>query len=108
MKTTVAIVALFASLAAASPAGSGNIPAHDPRDITSDGLWKRWCDGNPVQNPVCPYGAFWFLGVTGHLCEEAGDVSGGGRRATMILAARTLHVELAARLAAEIHLPRGQ
>lgn len=59
MKTTVAIVALFASLAAASPAGSGNIPAHDPRDITSDGLWKRWCDGNPVQNPVCPYGAFW-------------------------------------------------
>ncbi|KAI1132225.1 hypothetical protein F5Y10DRAFT_261472 [Nemania abortiva] len=56
MKTTFAIVALLASLAAASPTGNGNI---DTRDITPEGLWKRACDGSPVDNPICPPGAFW-------------------------------------------------
>ncbi|KAI1753703.1 hypothetical protein F4782DRAFT_545502 [Xylaria castorea] len=59
MKTVIAIAALFASIVAASPTGDGNVPAYDPRDITPDGLWKRWCDGSPVADPICPHGAFW-------------------------------------------------
>ncbi|KAI1117450.1 hypothetical protein F5Y14DRAFT_447911 [Nemania sp. NC0429] len=74
MKATIAIAALFASLAAASPTGNGNIPAYDPRDITPDGLWKRWCDGSPVPDPICPHGAFWFSGAVSNLREELGDI----------------------------------
>ncbi|KAJ8109687.1 hypothetical protein ONZ43_g6066 [Nemania bipapillata] len=59
MKTAFVIATLLASLVAASPTGNGNVPAYDPRDITADGLWKRWCDGSPVADPICPHGAFW-------------------------------------------------
>ncbi|KAI1173071.1 hypothetical protein F4777DRAFT_581361 [Nemania sp. FL0916] len=56
MKATFAIAALFTTLVAASPA---NVLAFRSADITPEGLWKRWCDGSPVADPICPYGAFW-------------------------------------------------
>ncbi|KAI0873867.1 hypothetical protein GGS24DRAFT_501337 [Hypoxylon argillaceum] len=59
MKATFAIATLLATLAAASPARSGNMLPHEARAITPDQFWKRWCAPDPVANPVCPLGAFW-------------------------------------------------
>ncbi|KAI0552814.1 hypothetical protein F4679DRAFT_581321 [Xylaria curta] len=47
MKPIITIAALFAFMVTASLTGN-----HDERDITPEGLWKRWCDGSPVEDPI--------------------------------------------------------